>query len=44
VNVTAPHGRDAADIARLGDADFNVVLYPEIAGRRVWLQRTFASR
>jgi light-independent protochlorophyllide reductase subunit B len=31
VNVAAPAGASPADIARLGDADFNVVLYPEIA-------------
>ena len=31
VNVTAPMGATPADLARLGDADFNVVLYPEIA-------------
>jgi light-independent protochlorophyllide reductase subunit B len=31
VNVTAPSGAAPDDIARLGDADFNVVLYPEIA-------------
>ena len=28
VDVVAPHGRHAADLARLGEADFNVVLYP----------------
>ena len=44
VNVTAPMGATPADIARLGDADFNVVLYPEIAGQAAsWLQRTFAQ-
>jgi len=32
VNVTAPMGGTPADLKRLGDADFNVVLYPEIAG------------
>ncbi|GGK55026.1 ferredoxin:protochlorophyllide reductase (ATP-dependent) subunit B [Salinarimonas ramus] len=32
VNVVAPLGARAHDIARLGEADFNVVLYPEIAG------------
>ncbi len=31
VNVTAPLWASPADIARLGAADFNVVLYPEIA-------------
>jgi len=32
INVVAPMGATPADIARLGEADFNVVLYPEIAG------------
>ena len=32
VNVVAPLGATPADLARLGEADFNVVLYPEIAG------------
>lgn len=42
VNVTAPMGATPADLARLGDADFNVVLYPEIAGQAVsWLKRSF---
>ena len=31
INVTAPLGATPADIARMGAADFNVVLYPEIA-------------
>jgi light-independent protochlorophyllide reductase subunit B len=44
VSVTAPMGAMPADIARLGDADFNVVLYPEIAGQAAsWLQRTFGQ-
>ena len=44
VNVTAPMGAAPADLARLGDADFNVVLYPEIAGQAAsWLQRTFGQ-
>jgi light-independent protochlorophyllide reductase subunit B len=44
VNVTAPMGASPADLARLGDADFNVVLYPEIAGQAAsWLQRTFGQ-
>ena len=42
VNVTAPFGARPSDLARLGDADFNVVLYPEIAGVAAgWLTRTF---
>ena len=32
VNVVAPMGASPADLARLGEADFNVVLYPETAG------------
>jgi light-independent protochlorophyllide reductase subunit B len=45
VNVTAPMGASPADLARLGDADFNVVLYPEIAGQAAsWLQRTFGQK
>jgi len=31
INVVAPMGAAPADVARLGEADFNVVLYPEIA-------------
>ena len=42
VNVTAPEGAAPADLARLPDADFNVVLYPEIAMQAAaWLQRNF---
>ena len=29
VNVVAPLGASAADIAKLGEADFNIVMYPE---------------
>ena len=44
VNVTAPMGASPADLARMGEADFNVVLYPEIAGQAAsWLQRTFGQ-
>ncbi|MEP7065073.1 MAG: ferredoxin:protochlorophyllide reductase (ATP-dependent) subunit B [Gemmatimonadota bacterium] len=40
INVAAPLGASVADIARLGDADFNVVLYPEIAQTAAtWLER-----
>ncbi len=31
VNVVAPLGASPSDLARLADADFNVVMYPEIA-------------
>lgn len=42
VHVTAPLGATPEDLARLGAADFNVVLYPEIAGQAAsWLKRTF---
>lgn len=45
VNVVAPLGASSADLARLGDADMNVVLYPEIAGVAAsWLQRTFGQK
>ncbi len=44
VNVTAPLGASPADLARLGDADFNVVLYPEVAGTAArWLKKTFGQ-
>ncbi len=44
VNVAAPMDATPADLARLGDADFNVVLYPEIAGQAAsWLRRTFGQ-
>ena len=41
VNVTAPLNASVADIAQLTDADFNVVLYPELGMQAaLWLQRT----
>ncbi len=44
VAVVAPYGATPADIARLGEADFNVVLYPEIAHQAAtWLQRMFGQ-
>lgn len=44
VNVTAPLGASPADIARLPEADFNVVLYPETGGTAArWLSKTFAQ-
>jgi light-independent protochlorophyllide reductase subunit B len=42
VHVVAPLGASVADLRSIPDADFNVVLYPEVAettGR--WLQKTF---
>jgi len=44
VNVVAPLGASFADLARLGEADFNVLLYPEIGGQAAqWLKRTFGQ-
>lgn len=44
VGVTAPLGACPADLARLGDAEFNVVLYPEIASLAAgWLKRSFGQ-
>jgi light-independent protochlorophyllide reductase subunit B len=41
VNVVAPLDATPADLARLGAADSNVVLYPEIAHQAAqWLKRT----
>jgi len=40
INVVAPLGATVADLARIPDADFNIVLYPEIAGVAAdWLKR-----
>jgi len=40
VNVTAPLGASPDDLRRLPDADFNIVLYPEIAeSAAAWLER-----
>ena len=44
VNVVAPMDATPHDLTRLGDADFNVVLYPEVAGQAAaWLQRSFGQ-
>jgi len=44
VAVIAPLGATPGDLARLGEADFNVVLYPEIAATAAaWLGRRFAQ-
>ncbi len=41
INVVAPLGASPRDLTRLGDADFNVVLYPEVAlSAAQWLERT----
>jgi light-independent protochlorophyllide reductase subunit B len=42
VHVVAPLGASPADLARLHEADFNVLLYPEIASVAAqWLTRQF---
>ena len=42
INVVAPLGASPSDLARLGEADFNILLYPEIgAPAAQWLARTF---
>ncbi len=43
INVVAPLNATPADLARLPEADFNVVLYPETAQQAAsWLLRQFA--
>lgn len=45
VNVVAPLGAGVADLARLGNAAFNIVLYPEVAGTAArYLERTFNQK
>jgi light-independent protochlorophyllide reductase subunit B len=44
INVVAPLEATPDDLGRLWDADFNVVLYPEIAALTAqWLQRNFGQ-
>ena len=44
VNVVAPWDATPDDIARIPEADFNVVMYPEIADTAArWLQRTYGQ-
>ncbi len=44
INVVAPMEATPDDIARLGDADFNVVMYPEVALQAAsWLARNFGQ-
>jgi light-independent protochlorophyllide reductase subunit B len=43
VNLVAPNGASPTDLARMTEAHFNVVLYPETAGvTAAWLKRTHA--
>ena len=45
VGVVAPLGASPADLARLGEADFNICLYPEIADTTCrWLERQFGQK
>ena len=45
VNVVAPLGASPDDIRRLGDADFNILLYPEIGDTAArWLERRFGQK
>jgi light-independent protochlorophyllide reductase subunit B len=45
VHVTAPLGAKASDIARLGAADFNILLYPETGDLAAqYLERTFGQK
>ena len=42
VALVAPMGASPADIARIGEADFNIVMYPEAADTASrWLEKTF---
>jgi len=45
VHLVAPLGASPVDIARIGEADFNILLYPEIADTTVrWLEKTFGQK
>jgi light-independent protochlorophyllide reductase subunit B len=45
VNVVAPAGASPADLARIPQADFNIVLYPEVAlATASWLERQFGQK
>ena len=45
VSVVAPLGATPGDLTRVGEADFNVVLYPEVGGQAAsWLARTFGQK
>jgi light-independent protochlorophyllide reductase subunit B len=44
IHVAAPMGSTPADIAGLGEADFNVVLYPEVAlPTAQWLEKAYGQ-
>lgn len=45
VHMVAPLGASPADLATIGAADFNVLLYPEIGDTAVrWLEKTFGQK
>ncbi|MDE8348914.1 MAG: ferredoxin:protochlorophyllide reductase (ATP-dependent) subunit B [Acidocella sp.] len=45
VNVVAPAGAHPSDLARIPDAHFNIVLYPEVAlTTAIWLERQFGQK
>jgi light-independent protochlorophyllide reductase subunit B len=45
VNVVAPADARPADLARIPHADFNIVLYPEVAlSTATWLERQFGQK
>jgi light-independent protochlorophyllide reductase subunit B len=45
VNVVAPMGARPADLARLPQADFNIVLYPEVAmAAAQWLEKQYGQK
>ncbi len=45
VNLVAPLGATPADVANIGAADFNILLYPEIGDTAVrWLEKTFGQK
>jgi light-independent protochlorophyllide reductase subunit B len=45
VHVVAPLGASPADIARLGEADFNILLYPEIGDAAArWLEKSYGQK
>jgi len=42
VHVCAPHTATVADIRRIPEADFNIVMYPEVADTAArWIEKTF---
>jgi light-independent protochlorophyllide reductase subunit B len=44
INVIAPFEATPQDLTRLGDADFNVVMYPEVGAQAAtWLARSFGQ-